>query len=174
MMRWVWGPPPCPFCSGLTIDDQRLDFHAFVIYVIHQSMSLYNTIVSYVLFQLDAILSSGFPFIFWVRPQWTANEMGDQTNKVVMVTGGNSGTGYATCKAYFERGATVYMASRSESKAMDAIRDIQLGKDFDIRRKGREQPRGSGKLVYLKLDLADLQSIDDFVAEFKKYIPSTG
>lgn len=88
----------------------------------------------------------------------------------MVVTGGNSGTGYATCKAFYERGATVYMASRSSDKAQDAIEKIQAGYDFGIGNnyiKGSTTAR-SGKLVFLQVDLTDLDSVETMVQEIKQ------
>lgn len=89
------------------------------------------------------------------------------------MTGGNSGTGYATCKAFYERGATVYMASRSADKAQEAIAKIESGYDFGINNSFIQGPKSdearSGKLVFLRVDLADLSSVEDMVQEIKSY-----
>jgi NAD(P)-dependent dehydrogenase (short-subunit alcohol dehydrogenase family) len=95
--------------------------------------------------------------------------MPDQRGKIIVVTGGNSGTGYATCKAFYDRGATVYLAARSEQKAKRAIADIKDGKDFDVRGRavGTRVP-DPGRIEYLQLDLADLHSVEAFAVEFGK------
>ena len=91
-----------------------------------------------------------------------------------MVTGGNSGTGYATCKAFYERGATVYMASRSADKAHEAIEKIKSGLDFGIGNNYVKGPSpkkvGSGELVFLQVDLTDLQSVEEMVEKIKQYV----
>lgn len=93
------------------------------------------------------------------------------SEKVIIVTGGNSGTGYATCKAFYDRGATVYMAARSEQKANEAIAAIKEGKEFDIRGRAiHKQGPSTGRLEFLPLDLADLHSVERFVAEFKRQV----
>jgi NAD(P)-dependent dehydrogenase (short-subunit alcohol dehydrogenase family) len=95
---------------------------------------------------------------------------------VVIVTGGNSGTGYATCKAFYERGATVYMASRSADKANEAIESIKNGYDLGISNTVIKRPRAEnttpGKLVFLQVDLTDLKSVETFVQEVKQYVPA--
>ncbi len=42
----------------------------------------------------------------------------DQSGKVAIVTGGNTGIGYELVKGLAEMGATTIMASRSEERAM--------------------------------------------------------
>jgi NAD(P)-dependent dehydrogenase (short-subunit alcohol dehydrogenase family) len=86
-----------------------------------------------------------------------------------VVTGGNSGTGYATCKAFYERGATVYMASRSADRAQEAIAKIQSGYDSGMNNSFVQGPKSdkaaSGKLIFLRVDLADLGSVEEMVQE---------
>jgi NAD(P)-dependent dehydrogenase (short-subunit alcohol dehydrogenase family) len=90
-----------------------------------------------------------------------------------VVTGGNSGTGYATCKAFYERGATVYMASRSADRAQEAIAKIQSGYDSGMNNSFVQGPKSdkaaSGKLIFLRVDLADLGSVEEMVQELKTY-----
>jgi NAD(P)-dependent dehydrogenase (short-subunit alcohol dehydrogenase family) len=38
--------------------------------------------------------------------RWTSEDIVDQTGRVAIVTGGNSGIGYETVKALAEKGAT--------------------------------------------------------------------
>ena len=45
-------------------------------------------------------------------------------NKICMVTGGNSGIGYALCEELLERGAIVYMAGRNPEKVASAARQL--------------------------------------------------
>ena len=78
---------------------------------------------------------------------WTTADMPDQTGRTVVVTGGNSGLGFETCKAFAERGATVVMASRDEGRGRVAA------------------DRLSGRVDVLRLDLADLDSVRAFAAE---------
>lgn len=92
-----------------------------------------------------------------------------------MVTGGNSGTGYATCKAYYDRGAKVYMASRSESRAKEAIQAIKDGHDLgfgnSVVRNGTKQSlKAKGQLVFAQIDLTDLDSVEECVEEIKRYV----
>ncbi|MFZ9138967.1 MAG: oxidoreductase [Bacilli bacterium] len=76
-------------------------------------------------------------------------------DKVVIVTGGNSGIGYYAIEAFLKEGASVVMASRSQARAEEAIKNLQsLGLP--------------GKVMFIPLDLMTLQSVKNFVGQFKK------
>ncbi|KAF7289657.1 hypothetical protein HMN09_01328200 [Mycena chlorophos] len=82
----------------------------------------------------------------------------DMSGKIILVTGGNSGIGYETVKVLFAKGATVYLAARSESKAKEAI--ARLENEVPATDSGR------GKVVFLELDLSDLRSVRKAAEEF--------
>lgn len=71
------------------------------------------------------------------------------------MTGGNSGVGKALVSLLFSKNAKIYMAARSETKAQSAIADIQ-----------KECPHSKGRLVFLYLDLADLDRVKQSALEF--------
>ncbi|KAJ3985816.1 hypothetical protein F5890DRAFT_1552851 [Lentinula detonsa] len=73
------------------------------------------------------------------------HDLVDLRGKIIIVTGGNRGTGLATVKHFAQAGATVYMAARNEAKAMEAIEKLNT--------EGL-QP-GNGQVKWLKLDLSD-------------------
>jgi len=87
------------------------------------------------------------------KSKWFPDQMPDQTGKVAIVTGGNTGIGFSTCMHLVEHNARVYMAARSAAKANEAIQKIkELTKKEDIH--------------FLQLDLADLPSVKRAVEEF--------
>ncbi|KZV97137.1 NAD(P)-binding protein [Exidia glandulosa HHB12029] len=83
---------------------------------------------------------------------WTVDNMPDLTGRVYIVTGGNTGIGKETVKALLQKGGKVYMASRSETRAQQAITDL-------------EQATGRAA-IFLKLDLMDFASIKQAAEEF--------
>ncbi|KAI8908707.1 short chain dehydrogenase [Powellomyces hirtus] len=84
-----------------------------------------------------------------------ATDIPDQTGKVVIVTGGNTGIGYETCLHLAEHNATIYMAARTESRAMAAMQKIK-------------EKNPNAKVHWLKMDLMDLSSVKDAAEEFAK------
>lgn len=71
------------------------------------------------------------------------------------MTGGHSGCGLELVKILYSRNATVYLASRTSSKAQAAIEKLKL-----------EYPASKGRLEFLKLDLSDLSTIKASAQEF--------
>ncbi len=86
---------------------------------------------------------------------WTKANIPDLTGKVFIVTGGNSGLGYESVKAFAEKGAEVILASRSVKKGESAKSDILKGAP-------------GGKIEVIPLDLMDFASIKTFAETFKK------
>jgi NAD(P)-dependent dehydrogenase (short-subunit alcohol dehydrogenase family) len=78
--------------------------------------------------------------------RWTAADIPDQSGRVVLVTGANSGLGYQTARRLAGAGATVLMACRNQAKGADALAQVR-----------GEHPGASAEL--LELDLADLASV---------------
>lgn len=71
------------------------------------------------------------------------------SGKTTIVTGSNTGIGYETALDLYKKGAKVYIACRSEEKALNAIERMKAD-------------GGTGELVYKHLDLASLSSIKAF------------
>ena len=93
-------------------------------------------------------------------PAFTEKDIPDLKAKVVIVTGGNSGLGFELVKMLYFKGARVYMASRTQSKAEEAIKVIQSASASDST---------PGQIRFLRLDLNDLSTIkrstEDFAAQ---------
>jgi len=79
--------------------------------------------------------------------------------KVALVTGANTGLGFETALALYQKGAKVIVACRSEEKGSEAIQRIKATGD-------------GGTLVYGQLDLSSLDSVKTFaeivIADEKK------
>jgi len=89
------------------------------------------------------------------KQKWTTNNIPDLSGKVIIVTGGNSGLGYESVKAFATNGAIVVMACRDLEKGLAAKNDIMNN--------------GNGGIIdVLELDLMDLSSITSFVNDFKR------
>ena len=86
---------------------------------------------------------------------WTKENIPDLTGKTAMVTGGNTGIGYETVKALYEKGANVTLAARDEKKANAAIEKIKA------------ETKGAGSLEIGILNLANLAQIKAFADECK-------
>jgi NAD(P)-dependent dehydrogenase (short-subunit alcohol dehydrogenase family) len=105
----------------------------------------------------STVFTSGWPLFFWVQSGFDPSDIPDQSGKVVLITGANSGVGYVSARELYRAGAKVYLACRTESKAREAIKQIGFGK---------------GSLHFLQLDLADLDSVrraaDEVLAKEKR------
>ena len=88
-----------------------------------------------------------------MKHRWTTDNIPDQPGKIIIVTGANSGIGYETALALAARGATVIIASRSPRKGRQAVDAIH----HDFR---------NARVEFMRLDLADLESVRRFAAEF--------
>ncbi|KAK8072651.1 hypothetical protein PG996_005999 [Apiospora saccharicola] len=89
--------------------------------------------------------SSGFTQCFPPAPNFVEKDVPDLSDKVYIVTGATSGVGRELARILYSKNATVYLAARVES---DTIQHIE-----------HAEPRSTGTLVFLPLDLADLRSV---------------
>ncbi|XP_052091726.1 WW domain-containing oxidoreductase-like isoform X2 [Mytilus californianus] len=89
-------------------------------------------------------------------------------NKVVIVTGGNTGIGYETAKWIAMLGAKVIIACRSETRALEAIKRMKEEYSTEKQKgtKGIIQD-GDIDVTFLQVDLASLQSTKKFIENFK-------
>ncbi|MFI8946508.1 oxidoreductase [Streptomyces sp. NPDC053750] len=86
------------------------------------------------------------------QQRWTAEQIPDQTKRVFLVTGANSGLGLATTRAIVRRGGHVILAVRDVEKGRRAVADITAG-------------RPGADLKVRRLDLADLDSVRTFAEQ---------
>ena len=82
---------------------------------------------------------------------WTAKDMQDQSGRVIVITGSNSGVGYESAVAFAQKGARVVMACRSLDKAEGARQELL-----------KRAP--NARVDLLPLDLGSLESVHRFAA----------
>ncbi|MEU3727063.1 oxidoreductase [Streptomyces sp. NPDC031705] len=85
--------------------------------------------------------------------RWTPDAIPDQSGRLAVVTGANSGIGYATARALARRGAHVVLACRSEERGRTAVERLRT-----------EIPGARAELRLL--DLADLESVRRFAGDW--------
>ncbi len=84
---------------------------------------------------------------------WTTADIPDQSGRLALITGANSGLGLETARALVARGATVLLACRNRERAEAARQQLEAE---------CTQPAAGtspGALMPLALDLADLASV---------------
>lgn len=59
--------------------------------------------------------------------RWTASDVPDQSGRVAVITGANTGIGYETARVLADRGARVVLAVRDLDKGRDAADRITTG-----------------------------------------------
>lgn len=94
------------------------------------------------------------------KPTLTEANLPSQKGKVFIVTGGYSGVGFELCKILYQAGGKVYLAGRSEAKALQVTADIKTG-----------SPNSEGDIVFLPLHLDDLTTIKPAVEKFTSVEP---
>ena len=89
------------------------------------------------------------------NPKWTVKNMPDQSGKIAIVTGANSGIGYEAARALASKGAQVVMACRNLSKGESAAAKIK-----------NDYPESDLHLI--KLDLSSQDSVKQFAENIKE------
>jgi len=87
------------------------------------------------------------------KNKWTTSDIPDQTGRVAIVTGSNTGIGYETALALAKKGAHVVLACRSQAKGEKAASKI-------------EASQLSGNVELMLLDLSSLDSVRAFAGAF--------
>jgi NAD(P)-dependent dehydrogenase (short-subunit alcohol dehydrogenase family) len=85
--------------------------------------------------------------------RWTASDIPDQSGRLAVITGANSGLGLVTAQELARAGARVVLACRNVSKGQDALSSIR-------------ESVPAADAVLAELDLADLSSVRAFAARF--------
>jgi len=85
---------------------------------------------------------------------WTEENLPDLQGKTIIITGANSGTGFAATKFMSAKNAVVVMACRNPEKANMALQNIK-----------KDNPEA--KLDFIQLDLSSLASVKQFSEDFK-------
>lgn len=85
---------------------------------------------------------------------WFPADMLDQTGKVFIITGANSGIGFEAARELAHKGAEVVLATRNPHKAEKALAEVKA-----------KLP--GAKLAFIPLDLANLNAIRNFADQFK-------
>lgn len=100
---------------------------------------------------------------FWAsKPTYTESQYPDLQDKVVIVTGGNTGLGYETVKSLAgSTKARIYVFSRNKEKTLAAIKQIQLeiAEEYNV---------SNSDIRFIQVDLSDLTTIKPAVEEFLK------
>lgn len=78
----------------------------------------------------------------------------DLTNKLIVITGGNTGLGFEAAKDFAQRNGKILIACRSLAKGQEAVESIR-------------NSTGNTNVECLELDLASLTSVQEFVATVK-------
>lgn len=87
--------------------------------------------------------------------KWTSENIADQTGKIAIVTGANSGIGYETAKALAKKKALVIMVCRNIEKGYEAAEKIKA--EFQ-----------DAKVEVMKMDLSSQKSIQEFAEKFRE------
>ncbi len=87
---------------------------------------------------------------------WNSNQIPNQTGRIALITGANSGIGLEAARMLAARGAHVILACRNSNKAEDAMRVI-----------ANAMPKNRlASLEFLPLDLSSLASVREAAARF--------
>ncbi|MFV2021975.1 oxidoreductase [Micromonospora sp. LOL_023] len=86
--------------------------------------------------------------------KWTHDDIPDQTGRVAVVTGANTGIGFETARMLAHKNAHVVLTYRDKSKGESALDRIRA-----------ERP--AGEVSGAPLDLADLDSVNAFADHFQ-------
>jgi len=93
------------------------------------------------------------------REGWTPSKLGSLVGKTYLVTGANAGAGFEATRIFLSKSAKVVMLNRNEDKSNAAI--DRLKQEF-----------GNPDVSFIRMDLAQLESVRNAAAEVLKLVPS--
>ncbi|CAK0731701.1 hypothetical protein CVIRNUC_000031 [Coccomyxa viridis] len=88
------------------------------------------------------------------RFEWDRMNLADLTGRTALVTGGNSGLGFAICLALAKQNANVILTARDAQKGQEATDAINVS-------------LGTNKVEFMELDVGSFEKIRSFVSKFK-------
>lgn len=124
-----------------------------------QSHILYLCISKYLRidFRMFALFKNAYKQSYNIAPPpLTEANLPSQLGRVVIITGGYAGVGQELSRIIYQHDGTVYIAGRSAEKAEKSITDTKA-----------LFPESKGKIEFLKVDLADLETVRGAVEEFQ-------
>lgn len=104
---------------------------------------------------VDCFISDSITEHVMSKITWTPKKIASLNGKIVVVTGANSGIGFESARLLAMHGAEVIMACRNEAKGRESLDVIR-----------NECPQAN--ITVMALDLADQQSIKNFVSQFSE------
>ena len=87
--------------------------------------------------------------------KWDASQIPDQSGKIIVITGSSSGIGFEAARVLTNKGAKVIIAVRDPVKGNTALDKIKAQIE-------------NADVEYMNIDLADLDSVNAFVKEYKE------
>ncbi|MCH8906200.1 MAG: SDR family oxidoreductase [Candidatus Heimdallarchaeota archaeon] len=89
-----------------------------------------------------------------VKKKWKAEDMEDQSSKIFIITGANSGLGFEGTRQLVAKNAKVIMAVRDLVRGQEALDEIK-----------QEEPKAD--LELMELNLSSLESVKKFTKQFR-------
>lgn len=108
---------------------------------------------------MPSSLSTTINQVFPGKPIFTDKDILSQPGKIFLITGGAAGLGYELTKILYQKGARIYILTRSPTKASAAISAIKSSTPTP-------PPNQGADIKFIFLDLADLTTIKPAVAAF--------
>lgn len=88
---------------------------------------------------------------------WTAEDIPSQVGRTIVITGANSGLGFASAVALAQHGARIVLACRDPERGLDALESVR-------------DAAADAEPLLLKLDLADLDSVEAAAEELAESV----